>query len=80
MAENRKKVLMCPACFCREKDLSLNYDEEEGVYYCRKCCYEGSEAEIKDFYEAFTSRKYPWKAAPYDGNSENNFGLLPKKS
>lgn len=41
MHDNGKSVkkYLCPACFAREIDVLLAYDEEAEEYYCKKCCY-----------------------------------------
>ncbi len=80
MANNKEKILMCPGCFCKEKDLVMSYDEQDDIYYCRKCCYEGTEEQIRSFYKEFVERKYPDMATKYDGNVEDNYGLWKKKN
>lgn len=52
------KFHLCPACFAREIDIVLHYDEDEDEYYCHRCAYEGKLEEIRAFYEAFTKAKY----------------------
>lgn len=67
MSENKKviKTLLCPACFAREIDLPMSYDEEDDEYYCKKCCYAGKEESVHRFYESFTQEKYKEMAKPY---------------
>lgn len=47
----------CPVCLFREIDYDLLYDEENSQYYCRRCNWEGNEAEILLNY-AFYKRRY----------------------
>lgn len=36
----------CPACFMRDIDIDMFYDEEKRQYYCLRCCYTGSEEDV----------------------------------
>lgn len=36
----------CPSCFMRDIDIDLFYDEEKKEYYCLRCCFHASEAEV----------------------------------
>ena len=36
----------CPACFIRDLDIDLFYDEENDEYYCLRCQFTGNEAEV----------------------------------
>jgi hypothetical protein len=47
--------LRCPVCFARENDVSLLKDGEG--YYCIKCSYTGTEAEVRAVY-AQLQKKY----------------------
>lgn len=72
MSENKEpiKMYLCPACFAREIDYFLNYDEEDKEYYCRKCCYAGKVEDIERFYAVFIKEKYKEMRKPYP-NEEN---------
>lgn len=72
MSENKKvvKTLVCPACFAREIDFMLAYDEEDEEYYCQKCCYAGKEEDIQRFYKHFTQEKYKEMAKQYPEEKE----------
>lgn len=37
----------CPACFMRDLDIDMFYDAEKKEYYCLRCCYTGSEADVQ---------------------------------
>ena len=49
---------LCPACFAREVDYAMHYDEADGEYYCTRCSYAGTLGEVKAFYHSFTRAKY----------------------
>ncbi|WP_102050137.1 hypothetical protein [Pygmaiobacter massiliensis] len=36
----------CPACFMRDLDIDMFYDNDKQEYYCLRCCYTGSEADV----------------------------------
>jgi len=36
----------CPSCFMRDIDIDMFYDGEKEEYYCIRCCYTGSEADV----------------------------------
>ena len=36
----------CPACFMREIDMDMFYDEEKKQYYCLRCGFVGSEEDV----------------------------------
>ena len=48
MAQSGKGKLnyRCPACFMREIDIDMFFDEEKKEYYCLRCCYTGSEEDV----------------------------------
>lgn len=48
MAQARKGRLnyRCPACFIREIDMDLFYEQAKEEYYCLRCGFKGSEEEI----------------------------------
>ncbi|MGH4049771.1 MAG: hypothetical protein ACREVX_00195 [Clostridium sp.] len=60
MAEDRKdiKQYLCPACFAREIDVFLNYDNKDDEYYCIKCCYCGNSKDIEKFYNSYRQNKF----------------------
>lgn len=60
------KTLLCPVCFMREIDVVLAYDEDEGEYYCQRCCYEGKAEEVENGYKQYTRYKYKEMAKPYN--------------
>jgi len=48
MAQSRKGALnfRCLSCFMRDIDMDMFYDEEKKEYYCLRCQYTGSEADV----------------------------------
>mgnify|MGYP001215864885 FL=1 len=36
----------CPSCFVRDIDIDMFYDAQKEEYYCIRCCYHGSEADV----------------------------------
>jgi len=55
----------CASCFMRDIDMDMFYDKEKGEYYCLRCQFHGTEAEVleknelarfryKDMYRRFT--------------------------
>ena len=55
----------CPSCVMRDIDMDMFYDKEKGEYYCLRCQFHGTEAEVleknelarfryKDMYRRFT--------------------------
>ena len=49
MAQSTKGKLnyRCPSCFMRDLDIDMFYDKEKEEYYCLRCCYTGSEEDVK---------------------------------
>lgn len=49
MAQSSKGKLnyRCPSCFMRDLDLDMFYDSEKKEYYCLRCCYTGTEEDVK---------------------------------
>ena len=48
MSQSKKGRLnyRCPACFMREIDMDMFFDEEKNEYYCLRCGYHGDEADV----------------------------------
>lgn len=49
----------CPACFARDIDMDMFYDEEKKEYYCLRCGFKGDEKEVLRLNE---QDKYRYKA------------------
>lgn len=37
----------CPSCFMRDLDIDMFYDAGKKEYYCLRCCFTGSEADVQ---------------------------------
>ena len=48
MAQSGKGRLnfRCPSCFMRDLDIDMFYDKEKQEYYCIRCQYTGTEADV----------------------------------
>ena len=48
MAQARKGRLnyRCPSCFMRDLDIDMFYDAQKEEYYCLRCQFFGSEAQV----------------------------------
>lgn len=48
MAQSGKGKLnyRCPSCFLRDLDIDMFYDKDKEVYYCIRCQFTGTEADI----------------------------------
>jgi hypothetical protein len=46
-AKKGKLNYRCPSCFAREIDMDMFFDEKTKEYYCLRCCYHGTEEEVK---------------------------------
>ena len=48
MAQGRKGRLnyRCPSCFMRDLDIDMFYDKDKDEYYCLRCQFRGSEADV----------------------------------
>ncbi|MDE7219707.1 MAG: hypothetical protein K2O45_08820 [Oscillospiraceae bacterium] len=45
-AEKGRLNFRCPSCFMRDLDIDMFYDKEKQEYYCIRCQYTGSEADV----------------------------------
>ncbi len=48
MAQSTKGKLnyRCPACFMRDIDMDMFYDEQTEEYYCLRCAFRGKRADV----------------------------------
>ncbi len=48
MAQSTKGKLnyRCPACFMRDLDMDMFYDEENDEYYCLRCAFRGKRVDV----------------------------------
>ena len=49
MSQSKKGKLnyRCPSCFAREIDMDMFFDEDKQEYYCIRCCFHGTEEDVK---------------------------------
>ena len=53
------RYLTCPACFAKDIDpVILHFDEHHREYYCMKCTYTGTKAEVFEFYHQLQAKRY----------------------
>ena len=45
-AEKGRLNFRCPSCFLRDLDIDMFYDKDKGEYYCIRCQYTGTEADV----------------------------------
>jgi len=59
MAQGRKGKLnyRCPLCFRRDIDMDMLFDSEKNEYYCIRCSFTGTEAQVQAI-NAETKRRY----------------------
>ena len=59
MAQGRKGKLnyRCPLCFRRDIDMDMLFDSEKNEYYCIRCSFAGTEAQVQAV-NAETKRRY----------------------
>ena len=59
MAQGRKGKLnyRCPLCFRRDIDMDMLFDNEKNEYYCIRCSFTGTEAQVQAV-NAETKRRY----------------------
>jgi len=58
MAQSGKGKLnyRCPSCFLRDLDIDMFYDKEKKEYYCIRCQFTGSEADVLAMNETVRTR------------------------
>ena len=55
-ASKGKLNFRCPRCFMRDIDIDMFYDSEKKEYYCLRCNYHGSEADVEQLNEQVKER------------------------
>ena len=45
-AEKGRLNFRCPSCFLRDLDIDMFYDKAKREYYCIRCQYTGTEADV----------------------------------
>ena len=55
-ASKGKLNFRCPRCFMRDIDIDMFYDSDKKEYYCLRCNYHGSEADVEQLNEQVKER------------------------
>ena len=55
-ASKGKLNYRCPRCFMRDIDIDMFYDSDKKEYYCLRCNYRGSEADVEQLNEQIKER------------------------
>ena len=55
-ATKGKLNFRCPRCFMRDIDIDMFYDEARKEYYCLRCNFRGSEAQVEQLNEQVKER------------------------
>ena len=51
-ATKGKLNFRCPSCFMRDIDIDMFFDEQKKEYYCLRCSFTGTEADVLRLNEA----------------------------
>lgn len=73
MAQSSKGKLnfRCPSCFMRDIDMDMFFDEEKKEYYCLRCSFSGSEADVLRLNETARYRYRAMKLRVVDFGEDN---------
>ena len=73
MAQAKKGKLnfRCPRCFYRDIDIDMFYDEQAKEYYCLRCSFRGSEAQVEQLNEQIKERYGRLKMRVVDFGADN---------
>lgn len=61
----------CPACFLREIDMDMFFDEDKQEYYCLRCSFVGSEEDVLRMNETARCRYGAMKQRVVDFGADN---------
>ena len=70
-ATKGKLNFRCPSCFMRDIDIDMFYDEEKQQYYCLRCSFTGTEADVYRLNEAARFRYRALKLRVVDFGEDN---------
>ena len=74
MAQSTKGKLnyRCPSCFMRDIDIDMFFDEAKGEYYCLRCSFSGTEADVLRLNETarFRYRAINLRVADFGADNE----------
>lgn len=61
----------CPSCFMRDIDIDMFFEDEKGQYYCLRCGFTGSEADVLRLNEVARYRYRAMKLRVVDFGEDN---------
>lgn len=70
-AKKGKLNFRCPACFMRDIDIDMFYDEEKKEYYCLRCGFVGDEESVHKHNEQAKFRYRYLRKRVVDFNDDN---------
>ena len=70
-ATKGKLNFRCPACFVRDIDIDMFFDEGKKEYYCLRCCFSGSEEDVLRLNQAARFRYRAMKMRVVDFGEDN---------
>ena len=70
-ATKGKLNFRCPSCFMRDIDIDMFFDGEKKEYYCLRCCFTGSEADVLRLNEAARYRYRAMRLRVVDFGEDN---------
>jgi hypothetical protein len=84
MAQGGKGKLnyRCPLCFRRDIDMDMLFDSEKNEYYCLRCSFTGTEAQVQAV-NAETKRRYvdrKTRITDFGSRTETPDVVIPKKT
>lgn len=73
MAQSTKGKLnfRCPSCFMRDIDIDMFFDEQKKEYYCLRCSFTGSEADVLSLNDMARYRYRAMKLRVVDFGEDN---------
>ena len=70
-ATKGKLNFRCPACFMRDIDIDMFFDEAKKEYYCLRCSFTGSEADVERLNQAARFRYRAMQMRVVDFGADN---------
>ena len=70
-AKKGKLNFRCPACFMRDIDIDMFYDEDKKEYYCLRCGFVGDEESVHRHHDQAKFRYRALKKRVVDFNDDN---------
>ena len=70
-ATKGKLNFRCPACFMRDIDIDMFFDEAKKEYYCLRCSFTGNEADVERLNQAARFRYRAMQMRVVDFGADN---------